>query len=163
MLSEPTVVTRPAQPYAAIVLHLTQSEIAQKAPPLIADVIAWLAQRGVRPSGPPFFNYVNFRPGGRMEMQVGIPTDEVIPGEGRVATGTLPGGRFASVTHTGPYDELMQASMALDAWANRQGYALDGAVDGDVFKGTTRMEIYHDPGQGPSGQPVTEVAFRLAQ
>ena len=77
--------------------------------------------------------------------------------------GTLPGGRYVSVINIGPYNELMEANMALDSWARANGHKLDGTVSGDEFRNATRLEIYHkDPGEDPSGHPVTEVAFRLA-
>ena len=164
MLTEPKIVTRAAQPFAAIVLTLRQPEIAQKAPPLVEDVIAWVRQHGGQPAGAPYFNYVNFLPGGTMEMQVGVPTEAVLKGDGKVTTGTLPGGRFASMTLTGPYQELHDVNMKLGDWARQAGYNLDGEEESDRFVGATRMEIYHtDPGIDPSGDPVTEVAFRLAQ
>lgn len=78
MLTEPKIVTKAAQPYTTIILELTQIEISQNAPPLIEDVIAWIKGKGGATSGPPFFNYVNFTPGGRMEMQVGMPTTAVL-------------------------------------------------------------------------------------
>jgi hypothetical protein len=83
MLTEPKIVIRTAQPFAAIVLELTQPEISRKAPPLIADVIEWIRGRGGDIAGPPFFNYMNFAPGGRMEMQVGMPTRTVLGGDAR--------------------------------------------------------------------------------
>ncbi|MGB3337683.1 MAG: GyrI-like domain-containing protein [Devosia sp.] len=162
MLTEPKIVEKAAQPYAAILLTLRQPEIAQQAPPLIDDVIAWVKGKGGKLTGAPFFNYVNFYPGGTMDMQVGMPTDRALPGDGRFTTGTLPGGRFASITATVPYHELHDANMTLDEWTKAQGIALDGSVDGDRFVGANRMEIYHkDPGEDPSGHPVTELAFRL--
>ena len=164
MLTEPTIVTRPPQPYAAILLTLSQPEIAGVAPPLIGDVIAWIQARGGRITGAPFFNYVNFLPGGKMEMQVGMPTATVLQPDDSVSTGTLPGGKFASLTATVPYHELHDANMKLDEWARAEGHALDGRVEGERFIGANRMEIYHrDPGEDPSGHPVTEIAFRLAQ
>ena len=121
MLTEPKIVEKPAQPYAAIVLDLTQPEISQKAPPLIADVIKWIEAHGAKHSGPPFFNYVDFAPGGRMMMHVGMPTKTVLKADAAMTTGTIPGGRYAVVTHTGPYHELHEANMALDTWVRRQG------------------------------------------
>lgn len=164
MLTEPKIVEKVAQPYAAILLTLRQPEIAEQAPPLIEDVIKWVQAQGGELAGPPFFNYVNFFPGGTMEMQVGMPTNRVLPGDSRFSTGTLPGGRFASITATAPYHELHDANMKLDGWARAQKLELDGAVAGDRFINANRMEIYHkDPGEDPSGHPVTEIAFRLAQ
>ena len=164
MLTEPKIVEKSPQPYAAILLTLRQPEIAQQAPPLIEDVIKWVKSKGGELTGPPFFNYINFFPGGSMEMQVGMPTTSVLPADGRFSTGTLPGGRFASITATVPYHELHDANMKLDEWARAQKLELDGAVAGDRFINANRMEIYHkDPGEDPSGHPVTEIAFRLAQ
>ena len=162
MLTEPRIVEKPDQPYAAIVLEVAQSEISQKAPPLIADVIKWIEAHGAKHSGPPFFNYVAFPAGGKMVMHVGMPTRTVLKGDAGMKTGTIPGGRFAVVTHTGPYHELYQANMALDDWSKKQGLVLDGEMKDWGFGGANRMEIYHkDAGEDPSGHPVTEVAFRI--
>lgn len=162
MLTEPKLVERPAQPYAAYVLTVAQPEISQVAPPLIGKVVEWLQSQGATQSGPPFFNYFGFLANGRMQMQVGMPTTTVLVAKGDVTTGTLPAGRFASVTHTGPYHELHEANMALDEWCRGQGLTFAGVKrDGGMFD-ATRLEIYKkDPGEDPSGFPVTEVAFRL--
>lgn len=164
MLTQPTIVEKAEQPFAAILLTLSQPEIANVAPPLIDDVIAWVKSQGGELTGPPFFNYVGFHPGGTMDMQVGMPTATVLPADGRFATGSLPGGRFASITATVPYHELHDANMKLDSWVKDQHFDLDGREEGDRWVGANRMEIYHkDPGEDPSGHPVTEIAFRLKQ
>ncbi len=163
MLSDPKVVTKAEQPYAAIILTLSRPEIADVAPPLIDQTIQWIKAHGGATAGAPFFNYFAFLPGGKMQMQVGMPTAKLMAGEGRVETGNLPGGRYAAIIHTGPYHELYEANMALDKWARGQGFDFAGKEVGDRFENATRLEIYHkDPGEDPSGPPVTEVAFRLA-
>jgi DNA gyrase inhibitor GyrI len=163
MQTEPSIVTKPDQAYAAMALRLRQPEIAQQAPPLIGEVIAWVRAQGGRTAGPPFFRYFNFYPDGTMDMQAGIPTTSVLKPEGRVTTGTLPGGRFASLTATVPYHELHAANMALHEWTVARGLRLDGVEAGNGFVDANRLEIYHkDPGEDPSGHPVTEIAFRLA-
>lgn len=162
MLTEPKIVERAAQPYAAIVLKLRQPEIAGTAPQLIEEVINWVLAQGGQLTGAPIFNYVGFFPGGEMEMQVAMPTDRVLTPDDRVSTGTIPGGRFASLTATADYPELHDANMKLDDWACKQGLKLDGQAQGDSYVNANRMEIYHkDPGEDPSGLPVTEIAFRL--
>lgn len=162
MITEPKVVDKPAQPFAAIVLTVAQPEISQKAPPLIADVIAWCNANGIRTNGPPFFNYTTFLPGGRMEMQVGMPTATVGNSDAKITTGELPAGKYASVTHTGPYHELYEANMALDKWGRDQGLEFAGVDRGERFDGATRLEIYHrDPDEKDGTPPTTEVAFKL--
>lgn len=159
MLSEPTIVEKPAQPYAAIALTVAQPEVAQKAPPLIGDVFDWIAEQGGQGAGPVFFNYVNFLPGGRMEMHVGVPTATLMQGDERVVTGTLPAGRYAAATLTGPYDELYRANGALHQWGRAHGHTFSGEEKDGSLLGATRLEIYHsDPDVIP---PVTEVAFRI--
>jgi hypothetical protein len=54
MLTEPEVVSRPAQPYVAIVAHVTMRAMAEILPPLNPQVLAWLHERGIDPAGPPF-------------------------------------------------------------------------------------------------------------
>lgn len=162
MLTEPKIVERGPQPYAAIVLRLRQPEIAGQAPQLIGEVVQWVLAKGGQLTGPPIFNYVGFFPGGEMELQVAMPTDRVLAPDGRFSTGTIPGGRFASLTATADYSELHDANMKLDDWASKQGLKLDGEEQGDSYVNANRMEIYHkDPGEDVSGLPVTEVAFRL--
>lgn len=159
MLTEPTIVEKTEQPYAAIVITVTQPEVAEKAPPLIGDVFGWLAEHGGEEAGPVFFNYVNFLPGGRMQMQVGVPTKTQLQGDGRVVTGTLPGGRYVSATLEGPYSELYHANMTVDQWGRDKGHQFAGEQKSDSLIGATRLEIYHsDPDAEP---PVTEVAFLL--
>jgi GyrI-like small molecule binding domain len=160
MLTEPIVKTRAPEPYAARVIEVAQPEIAAKAPPLIAVVMDWVKASGGHVTGPPFFNYFEFLPGGRMKMQVGVPTSSVLPASGEFVTGSLPGGRYASVTHTGPYAALREANMALDDWVQEQGLAYAGERVGQPLVGATRLEIYRDPGSDVA-PPVTEVAFRL--
>lgn len=159
MLSQPRVVTKADQPFAAIVLTVSQPEIASVAPPLIGEVMAWIAANGGEEAGPCFFNYVTFLPDGKMEMQVGVPTRTVMTGDGRVTTGTLPGGRYVSATLSGPYSALYNANMEVDKWARAQGLEFSGEERADRFLGATRLEIYHsEPDAEP---PVTEVAFRV--
>lgn len=162
MLTDPKIVDRNPQPYAAMVLKLRQPEISGTAPQLIGEVVQWVLAKGGQLTGPPIFNYTGFFPGGEMEMQVAMPTDRVLDPEGRFSTGTIPGGRFASLTATADYSDLYDANMKLDDWARKQGFKLDGEPMGDSFVNANRLEIYHkDPGEDPSCLPVTEVAFRL--
>jgi effector-binding domain-containing protein len=159
MLTEPGIKVRAEEPYAAKIITVARSEIAARATPLIQEVMEWVKASGGAFAGPPFFNYFEFLAGGRMKMAVGRATTKVLDGNSGVTTGSLPAGRYASVTHTGPYQELYAANMALDNWIKAKGLALAGEPhDGGVI-GATRLEIYHDPGIGKP--PVTEVAFRL--
>jgi effector-binding domain-containing protein len=162
MLSEPRIVTRPDQPFAAIRISVDRSEIPHKAPPLIGEVAGWLGSKGAAPVGAPFFSYLEMPEDGPMVMEVGFPTASQLAGDGRVRTGTIPGGRFGSVIYTGPYDGLYDANVALGEWLGKQGIAHPmPKTDGDYE--AALLEIYEtDPAVEPNPQKwVTEVAFRL--
>ncbi len=162
-VSEPTVVSRPPQAFAAKLVTVRQPEIARVGPALIDEVVTWLNGRGEGPAGPSFFNYVDFLEDDRMVMHAGVPTTDLMEADGDVVTGIIPAGRFATMTLTGPYEELRDVNMALGDWMAQNGLRGDGTGDGMLVRGANRMEIYlKDPGEDPSGLPVTEVAFRLA-
>jgi effector-binding domain-containing protein len=158
MLSTPEIVTRPDQPFAAIRISLERDEIPSKAPPLIGEVAGWLAARGA-----PFFSYLEMPEDGPMVMEVGFPTSTLLGGDGRVRTGTIPAGRFATLIHTGPYDGLYEANVALGQWLEKQGVAHPMPEDAPGDYDAALLEIYAtDPADEPDPQKwQTEVAFRL--
>jgi effector-binding domain-containing protein len=162
MLSEPKFITRGEQPYAAIRLTLKQSEIPQKAPPLNDEVMGWLKAQAAAPTGAPFFNYTRMGPGEEMEMEVGWPTATVLKADGKMVTGTLPAGRYASVRYTGPYDGLYGAHSQLHEWLGKQGMVPRNWGGADTGR-STLLEIYEtDPAEVPDPQQwITDIAFRL--
>lgn len=165
MLSTPAIVTRLDQPFAAIRINLDRGEIPSKAPPLIGEVAGWLAAKGAAPVGAPFFSYLAMPEHGPMLMEVGFPTATQLVGDTRVKTGTIPAGRFATLIHTGPYDGLYEANVALGEWPGKQGIAhpMPEAAAGEYD--AALLEIYTtDPADEPDPQKwQTEVAFRLGR
>jgi effector-binding domain-containing protein len=161
-LSQPEIITRAPQPYAAIPLAVDQAEIGQVAPPLVPEILGWAKAHGAREAGPVFFNYTAMEPGQKMQMEVGVPIVAPVPGDERVVIGTLPGGRYATVTWTGPYDQLRSAHESLHQWLAKQNVPKQslGAAD----DGTTLLEIYiTDPDEvADPADWVTEIAFKLA-
>jgi effector-binding domain-containing protein len=162
----PRIEHRPAQPYLAIAGSVTMQNI-----PAIADrmpeVFEFLAKRGIEPAGPPFFRYHLIDMARELEIEVGVPVaadDAAVTDGGEVRAGTLPAGRYATVTHVGPYDELVGATADLLAWADREGLRWDktGIPQGERWG--CRLEIYHtDPQEEPDpAKYATELAFRLA-
>ena len=162
MLSQPKIVKKPDQPFAAIRISVDRNDIPSKAPPLIGQVAGWLGAQGAAPVGAPFFSYLAMPDDGPMVMEVGFPTATKLVGDDRVQTGVIPAGRFASLVYTGPYDGVYEANVALGQWLAGQGVPHQmprGAGDYDK----ALLEIYYtDPQQEPD--PLkweTEVAFRL--
>ena len=161
MLSAPEIVVRPDQPFAAIRIELNRLEIPERAPPLHGEVAAWLQQRGIEPTGSPFFNYTGMGPGEWLEMEVGFPTAAPAPAEGRVITGSIPAGRFAILRYTGPYDGLYDANMALGEWLAAQSLVPGGGAPGRYA--AAHLEVYEtDPTSVPDpANWITDVLFRV--
>src|SRR5688572_7287324 len=101
MWSEPKVVERQPQPYVAIKVLVTMEEIGRVVPPLNGEVFGWLADRGVTLSGPPFWKYNVIDMERQLEIEAGVAVEQPVPGDDRVLAGTLPGGSYATLVHTG--------------------------------------------------------------
>jgi DNA gyrase inhibitor GyrI len=101
---------------------------------------------------------------GRLDVEAGVPVAAPLDGEGDVAAGTLPAGRFATVTHHGHPDELIGATAALLAWADEQGLVWDhhDSPDGTVW--ACRVEAFQtNPMEQPDmSQWDTDLVFKLA-
>jgi effector-binding domain-containing protein len=161
--NEPVIVERVAQPYLAVretVTMQTISVIADQFPVLFDRV----AERGIEVTGPPFLKYNVFTASGELEMEAGVPVPTGVPGDDLLTAGVLPGGRFASVTHHGHPNGLMEVTAALLDWGSRHGVRWDmSATDGGERWGL-RIELYKtDPSIEPDlNRWETELVFRLA-
>jgi len=162
-MTEPRIVDRAAQPYVFITRRVPMSRLGELVP-VHGQVFGWLAERGERPAGAPFWKYNVIDMEQELEIELGVPTTSVPTGEGEVRGGILPSGRYASVGHTGHPDELMEVTKRLLGWADAEGHQFDHgpADDGDHWG--CRLEIYETD---PAGEPdLTKwqhtLAFRLA-
>jgi effector-binding domain-containing protein len=97
-------------------------------------------------------------------MEAGVPTAAPVAGDGEVIAGTLPAGRYATVTHIGPFDQLADATAALLDWAARQGLTWDTTDTDAGQRWAARIEFYlTDPREEPDpAKWRTDLTFRLA-
>lgn len=164
--SQPHVSDRPDVPFVGTTTGVTMTtfaEIADRIPVLVGALVA----HGHTPAGAPFFRYLEIR-GESMTVQVGVPVPagaELSPDDAPfpVESGSLPAGRYACLTHVGPYDGLLGATEHLLAWAREQDLRLDmDTVDG-VERWAARLEIYlTDPRiQTDPNAFETELAVKL--
>jgi hypothetical protein len=89
-IDEPRIEERGAQPYAAIKSLATMEELGTVLPGLHPEVRSWLEQRGVAPSGAPFFKYNVIDMERQLEVEVGWPITPSLDGDERVLVGVLP-------------------------------------------------------------------------
>ena len=161
MLSDPKIITRPARPFAAIQLDVARMDIPQQAPPLIGEVAGWIARQSAAPVGAPFFSYLRMYGESMLDMEAGFFTSRLLEPDDRVSTGVLPGGRYATLRYTGPYDRLYEAHMALGEWLGSQGF--DPMPQSAARYDHVRLEHYEsDPADEPDpAKWITDVAFRV--
>ena len=162
--TEPTIIERPAEPYLSLPVSVNMETIGPAIPDSHARLLAWMSEHDVEPAGPPFVRYNLIDMERELEIEVGLPIRIGVAGDGAIAAGALPAGRYASLIHVGPYEELIDANAALQDWALAKGLAFDMAEtpDGDRFG--SRLELYlTDPVEEPDpAKWRTEVAYRLA-
>jgi effector-binding domain-containing protein len=160
--TSPEITERAEQPYVAIRADVTMEQLPGLADRL-SEVFAWLGEHGVAPAGPPFLRYNVIDMARLLNVEAGVPVLTAIEADDRVIAGVLPGGRYGTAIHVGPYHGLIGAVGNLLQWADSQGLEWDksSADDGEHWR--CRLEIYlTDPGQQPdSTKWETQLAFRL--
>jgi effector-binding domain-containing protein len=159
--TEPTVTERQAQDYVAIKRTVTMTSIADIAD-RIPEVFAWLGQHDIEPAGAPFLKYNVIDMERELEIEAGVPVNTPVEGSGEIFAGVLPAGRYATVTHVGHPDDLIDVTGRLLNWAHEHDLEFDRADSpaGDVWR--CRLEIYHsNPMEVPIDKWETELAFLL--
>ncbi len=161
MLTLPTIVERPAQPYVAIKKRVTIPFDAVIGPTMDA-MFGAVKEHALQPVGPAFFKYniVNMP---ELEIEFGVPVASLTASAGPLIGGTLPAGRYAQTTYWGHYDNLMDVNAILIGWAKEKGIVWDATTgsDGDHF--AARFEIYpNSPEEEPDPNKwETTVAIKI--
>ena len=161
---EPTIVQRDEQPYVGRRESITMTEFATVADHL-PTMFRWLGERGVTVTGPPFFRYRLIDMAAELVVEAGIPVTGDVQVDEPMFLGTLPAGRYATVTHVGHPDELMAVTARLLDWAQQQGLEWDMSptLEGEVWG--CRLEILMtNPAEEPDMHKwETVLMFRLAE
>ena len=113
MSHEPQIQERPAQHYAGIPVTVTMDGLSSAIDSAFSELFGWLAGQGITPAGPPFIRYLVIDMPGELQVEMAVPVAAPITASGRIQSGTLPGGRYAVLRHTGPYDGLIASNAAL--------------------------------------------------
>ena len=154
---------RVEQPYVGRRESITMTEFARVADHL-PRMFGWLAEAGVPVAGPPFFRYRVIDMSADLVVEAGIPVTGRIGVAEPMFCDTLPGGRYATVTHVGHPDELMAVTARLLDWARDQGLAWDmePTPTGEVWSCRLEM-LMTDPAEEPDMHKwQTVLMFKLA-
>jgi effector-binding domain-containing protein len=163
-ITEPKLDDRAEVPYMGIRTQVSMEELGSGLiPRLHGEVIDYLQQQGVEPNGPPFMRFHVINMADKMDIELGWPVANALPGDGRVAAGALPTGRYASLIYTGIMNGIAGNKALLD-WGAEQGLVWDtyASDQGDGF-GARYESFLTDPADEPDmSKWETEVAIRLA-
>jgi effector-binding domain-containing protein len=163
IMTNPTIIERPAQPYVAIRAEVSPSELAGAVDRQFKSLFAWMGQRHIEPIGAPFIKYDRIDMAATVAVEFGAPTATRVESAGDVIAEVLPAGRYGTLVYEGPYDGLRAANAALIEWAKKSGIHWDSTLTpaGEHF--VCRLETYvTDPRKEPDAAKwLTELAIRL--
>lgn len=161
MITAPTLEGRTEVSYVGIRTLVTMKEMRMGIPRLLGEVFAWLGEQSVTSAGAPFMRYHVIDMAADLDVELCVPVDTVLSGDGRVRPGVVPAGRYASLVYTG---DGVAGNKALIDWAAENGIVWDwwDHEKGDAFR--SRIETYlTDPDEEPNRDRwETEVAIKLA-
>ncbi|MFX1450114.1 MAG: GyrI-like domain-containing protein, partial [Promethearchaeota archaeon] len=87
-----------------------------------------------------------------LDIEIGFPVSKKLSGKGDIKVNEIPGGKFATCLHKGPYDKIAPAYNALTEWIKNNGYETTGVA----------YEIYlNDPRETPPQELETQIMFPL--
>lgn len=162
MLSEPKIVQRPEQSYAAIRAAVPMP-FGKYLPPMWDEVDHWLKDKGISSSGPAIIRYLTTDMSQKLDIEVGFAIDKALPGDEHIIVDVLPAGQYATLLYTGPYEGrgIFEATVALVDWAAENNITWDTSEQngGEWWNG--RVEWYlTNPENEPDPQKYqTELAF----
>ena len=161
MLTTPQIVDREAQRYVAVRRTVSMNELGDIAA-ATSDLVIEFAREAGQTSSETFIKYNVIDMEGLMELEFGVPITGDVATSGEFFTGEIPAGRYATVTHTGPYDELYDANAMLVGWAKERELSWDSEPAGAGERFASRLETYlNDPGEVPADSLMTRLDFKV--
>lgn len=135
---------KPALTVRAQVLTEDLSDMFENA---FAALIEYLEEMGEDIAGPPFAIYHSIETD-RLDVEAGLPVTKTLPGKGDIRSSEIVIDQGVSTTHSGQYEEIEEAYIALLEWIAENGYEPTGIT----------YEFYlNDPGTTPQEELRTEV------
>ena len=138
VVSGPRLERRPTSPTLGIRETVPFRTMLSNRDRLLAELIEWLSEHDVRPSGPFFLRLHVVDMTGLMDIEVGVVAAGAAAND-RVQAGSLPAGDYAVMAYRA---RSMAANKRLHAWVQDEGLMLDSRPDphGEAF--TSRCEFY---------------------
>src|SRR5277367_4081585 len=154
------VVVLPERPYLGIRVITPFRGMIGVSDELFKELRAWKTEAGVETLGHGFVRLHVIDMSGPMDIEVGFLTPGPAQGDGRVQSGVLPEGRYATLTYV---NHAIRANRRLIEWARDEGIQFDrrDVPEGDSF--ACRYEaLVSDPTLEPrKTKQQIELAFKI--
>jgi effector-binding domain-containing protein len=161
-IGKPKIEFRPKMVYMGIRTLAPFKGMSKVVNKISKELAAWIAEKHIEPSGPPFLRYHVIDMRGFMDISFAVPVLKALPEDGVVQSGELPAGRYASLIYSGGG---ISGNRALIEWVRANGMEFDrwDTAQGDNFRG--RVETFlTDPRKEPrKSKWEIEVAIKLAE
>lgn len=160
----PRIQERAAQHYAGIAAAVAMNGISAAVDDAFPELFGWLASNGIAPAGAPLIRYLVIDMAGELQIELAVPVAAAVTASGRIRPGVLPGGRYAVLRHTGPYDGLLASNAALHQWARENGIEFDtwDTAEGPAWRGRAEHYLTNPAEEPDPAKWEVDVAYLLA-
>jgi effector-binding domain-containing protein len=134
-----SIVDKPERPYLGLRFETPFDGMFARVTKALKELRKWARDNALSEQAPYFLRYYHCDMKSTMEVEVGLVTNSVLPGDGRIKPGTLPKGRYATLVYRG---NGLRGNQALMTWAKDRGIAFDPLVAGGVESYVCRYEAY---------------------
>jgi hypothetical protein len=155
----PRIIAQPDRDYIGVRLVTPFRGMFAVRDRLMEELYAWSDERAIA-HGHTFFRLHVVDMDGPMDVEVGVITDKPVQGDGRIHSGILPAGRYATLTYI---NHGRRANGMLRDWVQEQGLTLDCTATSEGERFGCRYEAYlTDPrSERLKTRWHTELAIRL--
>ena len=123
------IVERSTQHTVAIRTRSDVKDLPNLLPRTYSKLMHYLNGVGVPVADPPYAYAAYYNVDMEdLDIEAGFPVDVQVEGKGNIMAGEIPAGRFATVVHTGPYEELEPTYKRLSAWISQHQAKPAGVV-----------------------------------
>lgn len=123
------VIERPNQPTIAIRMRTHVKDLPDLLPRTYGRLTQYLNSVGVAVAQPAYayaaYHNMDMED---LDVEAGFPVGGEVEGNGDIITSEIPAGRFATVVHTGPYEQLEPLYDRLDKWVRQNQYEPAGVI-----------------------------------
>ena len=145
MSIEIETVELPDQPALCVRFETSMDKLKDDIGRTYGLIFGRIGASGVAPAGPPMALYFDMEMNPEsFEMESCVPVAGEAAGEGEVTFRVLPGGKFLSLMHRGPYETLEATYEALFAYMKENGLELAGPSRELYLTDPSQVEVPED-------------------